>query len=595
MKNRNAADSIFEAITAFLIAGMVALTLLQVVTRYGMHAGFEWTEELARLDLIYLTFFGSIVALRRGQHLRIETLVDALPAKLRRATGIVVNVLSIAVLMVVVWQGIPLLPQFWPVLSAALGWPTTVFYLPVIVGCLVMAIIMLVDLVRSRGADEIRAPPPGRCCMSLFLLFAVMLVCTALGMNIGLAMIASSILYLVAHSGSLTSLPLAIVPMKMLYGVDSFPLLAVPLFMLAGELMSAGGIMTRIVRFATALVGSITGGLAHVNIVVNMIMAGMSGSAVADVAATGSILIPAMVRVGFTGAFAAAVTAAAATIGPIIPPSIPFVLIGSIAQVSIGRLFLGGAIPGILMGFLLMAAAYWVAKRHGYAVERRATLRELGQSFWAAIPALLMPAIVMGGIFTGVTTPTEAAVVAVVYALFLSVGVYRQLSLRDCYRVCVQMGSSTAAIMLTIAGATLLGFIATAEQMGPKLMHVFLSFSSDPLIILLIVNVALLALGCVMEPVPIILLTVPIFFPALAKLGIDPVQLGVVMTLNLMIGLLTPFVGLNLFIASAIARVPLLAVARESVIFIATLIVVLLLITLFPQLVLWLPNYVMGS
>jgi tripartite ATP-independent transporter DctM subunit len=332
-----------------------------------------------------------------------------------------------------------------------------------------------------------------------------------------------------------------------------------------------------------------------VNIVVNMIMAGMSGSAVADAAATGSVLIPAMVRVGFSGAFAAAVTAAAATIGPIIPPSIPFVLIGSIAQVSIGRLFLGGAVPGVLMGLFLMATAYWVAKRHGYAVEKRATMRELTVSFWSSLPALLMPLIVMGGIFTGVTTPTEAAVVAVAYAFFLSVVVYRQLTVKDCYRICVGMGSSTAAIMLTIAGATLLGFIATAEQMGPKLMQVFLSFSDNPIIILLIINLALLMLGCVMEPVPIILLTVPIFFPALTKIGVDPVHLGVVMTLNLMIGLLTPFVGLNIFITAAIARVPIIAVARESLIFIATLVFVLLLITLFPQLVLWLPNYLMGT
>jgi C4-dicarboxylate transporter, DctM subunit len=430
--------------------------------------------------------------------------------------------------------------------------------------------------------------------VSLFLLFAVMLGFMAVGMGIGLSMVASSLVYLVLHAGQSMAIPLAVMPMKMLYGVDSFPLLAVPLFMLAGELMSAGGITARIVRFATALVGWITGGLAHVNIVVNMIMAGMSGSAVADAAATGSILIPAMVRVGFTASFAAAVTAAAATIGPIIPPSIPFVLIGSIAQVSIGRLFLGGAIPGVIMGLFLMATSWWVARRHGYAVERRASARELFRSFWMSAPALLMPLIVMGGILTGFTTPTEAAVVAVAYALFLSVGVYRQLTLRDCYRVCVRMGSSTAAIMLTIAGATLLGFVATAEQMGPKLMRVFLSVSQDPHTILLVVNVAFLVLGWVMEPVPIILLTVPIFFPALTRLGVDPVHLGVVMTLNLMIGLLTPFVGLNVFITSAIARVPVIEVARESLVFVATLIVVLLLITLCPQLVVWLPNQVMG-
>ena len=207
----------------------------------------------------------------------------------------------------------------------------------------------------------------------LLLLFGAMLILMLLGMRIGLAMVASSLLYLLLHLSGPLALPLGVIPQKMLYGVDSFPLLAVPLFMLAGELMSAGGITTRIVRFATALVGWITGGLAHVVIVVNMIMAGMSGSAVADAAATGSILIPAMVKARFPPAFAAAVTAAAATIGPIIPPSIPFVLIGTIAQISIGRLFLGGAVPGVLMGLFLMFAAYRVAKRRSYAIENGPT------------------------------------------------------------------------------------------------------------------------------------------------------------------------------------------------------------------------------
>jgi tripartite ATP-independent transporter DctM subunit len=365
--------------------------------------------------------------------------------------------------------------------------------------------------------------------------------------------------------------------------------------MLAGELMSAGGIMTRIVRFAAALVGWITGGLAHVTIVVNMIMAGMSGSAVADAAATGSVLIPAMIKARFPASFAAAVTAAAATIGPIIPPSIPFVLIGTIAQISIGRLFLGGAIPGIIMGLFLMAVSYWVAKRQKFAVEKRVPFREIMVRFWDSAPALVMPLIIMGGILSGIATPTEAAVLAVAYALLLSVLVYRELSLSDVYRICVRMGSSTAAIMLTIAGATLLGFVATAEQMGPKLMQLFLSMSDNPHVLLLIINVALLVLGWVMEPVPIILLTVPVFFPVLTKIGMDPIHLGVVMTLNLMIGLLTPFVGLNVFVTSAISGVPVIKVAQESLIFVITLIVVLLLISYVPELVLWLPNTIMGK
>ena len=431
--------------------------------------------------------------------------------------------------------------------------------------------------------------------MTLFLLFAGMLILMLLGMHVGLAMVASSLLYLLIRLSEHLSVPLSVIPQKMTYAVDSFPLLAVPLFMLAGELMSAGGITTRIVRFATALVGWITGGLAHVVIVVNMIMAGMSGSAVADAAATGSVLIPAMIKARFPPAFAAAVTAAAATIGPIIPPSIPFVLIGTIAQVSIGRLFLGGAIPGVIMGAFLMAAAYWVAKRQGYAVERRPAVREVVAAFWPSIPALLMPLLIMGGILSGIATPTEAAVLGVAYAAFLSMVVYRELSFRDVYRICWRMGSSTAAIMLTISGAVLLGFVATAEQMGPKLVRLFLSLSTNPLVLLVVLNVALLILGWVMEPVPIILLTVPVFFPVLTRLGLDPIHLGVVMTLNLMIGLLTPFVGLNVFITAAIARTPVIHVARALIVFIAALIAVLFLISYVPGLVVWLPNLVFGK
>jgi tripartite ATP-independent transporter DctM subunit len=221
--------------------------------------------------------------------------------------------------------------------------------------------------------------------------------------------------------------------------------------------------------------------------------------------------------------------------------------------------------------------------------------REILADFWPALPALLMPVIIMGGILTGIATPTESAVLGVAYAGFLSVVVYRELSLRDVYRICWRMGSSTAVIMITISGATLLGYVATAEQMGPKMMQFFLSLSKNPYVLLLIINLALLMLGWVMEPVPIILLTVPIFFPVLTGLGLDPIHLGVVMTLNLMIGLLTPFVGLNVFITAAIAKAPIIEVARSLLFFIVVLVMVLFLITYVPQLVLWLPNLVFGK
>jgi tripartite ATP-independent transporter DctM subunit len=429
----------------------------------------------------------------------------------------------------------------------------------------------------------------------LTLLFVVMLILMLLGMDIAFSMGMAGLVYLVVTALGPFPIPLAVLPQKLVNGVDSFPLLAVPLFMLAGELMNRGGITRRLVRFATSMVGHVRGGLAQVVVVVNMIMAGMSGSAIADAAATGAVLIPSMVRTGYRARFAAAAAVgAASSCGPIIPPSIPFVIIGAIAEVSVGRLFLGGAIPGLFMGFSMMGLVYAIARREDFPREPRESWRRLAVSARDAFLALLMPIIVIGGILTGATTPTEAAVVAVWYAFMLGAGVYRELKLKDIPGVLVDMGTSSGAVMITVAAATVFGWLATAERMGPRLIEAMTAVSANPLVLLLLVNVILLIMGCLMEPIPIMVLLAPILFPVMTKLGVDPVHFGVVFTLNITIGMLTPPVGLTLFLMSAIAKVPVMAIARSCAPFIVLLMGVLLVITYVPGLVLWLPNLVMG-
>jgi len=428
----------------------------------------------------------------------------------------------------------------------------------------------------------------------LTMLFVAMLVLMLLGMDIAFSMGMACLLYLVITAAGPFPIPLTVLPQKMVNGVDSFPLLAVPLFMLAGELMNRGGITQRLVRFATSMVGHLRGGLAQVVVVVNMIMAGMSGSAIADAAATGAVLIPSMVRTGYQPRFAAAVVGAASSCGPIIPPSIPFVIIGAIAEVSVGRLFLGGAIPGIFMGLSMMGLVYVIARREGFPREPRASWHTLMTSTRDAILALLMPIIVIGGILSGATTPTEAAVLAVWYAFILGAGVYRELRLRDVPGLLTDMAMGSGAVMVTVAAATIFGWLATAERMGPRLIAAMTAVSTSPLVLLFLVNVILLIMGCLMEPIPIMVLLAPILFPIMRKVGVDPVHLGVVFTLNITIGMLTPPVGLTLFLMSAIARVPVMAIARACLPFILLLIGVLLVITYVPQMVLWLPNLVMG-
>lgn len=416
--------------------------------------------------------------------------------------------------------------------------------------------------------------------------FLALLVLLALGMPIGFAMVTASLIYMTLVGG----IPLGQVTQSMALSVDSFTILAVPLFILAGNLMNTGGVTRRVFRFANVLVGHLRGGLGHVCIVASMIFAGMTGAATAEAAGLGILEIKAMRDEGYDLDFAAALTGAAATIGPIIPPSIPFVIYGVLANCSVGALFLGGFVPGLLMGLSLMCITFYYARKRNYPRRQRATRRELWASVKESFLPLQCPVIILGGIWGGIFTPTEAASVAVVYALILGLIVYKELRPADLPGIIKSTLVATSTVCFIVAGATLFAWIMAREQIPQQIGAFLLSLTSSPAGLLLILNLFLLVVGCFMEAIAAMTILVPILLPIIVSVGVDPVHFGLVMTLNLMIGLLTPPVGLVLYIVSKIADMSFGRLARATAPFLVPLLIVLALITYIPQLVLWLPN-----
>ena len=385
-------------------------------------------------------------------------------------------------------------------------------------------------------------------------------------------------------------IPLLLVPKQMFSGVDSFPLLAVPFFILAGNLMNTGGITKRLIHFCKILLGHVRGGLSLVNVVASMFFGGITGAAVADTSALGTILIPAMVKEKYDRNFSAAVTAASSTVGPIIPPSIPMVILGTVGEVSIGALFLAGVIPGALVGLSLLAVAYVISVRNNYPKEKRASVKEFFYGLKDAVLALLMPAIIMGGILGGIFTPTEAAVVAVFYAFLVSVLIYREIRWKDIPKIFIDSVVTTSIIMLVIANSAILGWILANQKIPQVVAEIFLSISNNKWVILLLINLFLLFLGTFMETTASLIILTPILLPLAVKLGIDPIHFGLVMVLNLVIGLITPPLGVCLFIACSIARITLEDIVKAIAPFLIAAIAVLFIVTYIPELVLWLPR-----
>lgn len=419
------------------------------------------------------------------------------------------------------------------------------------------------------------------------LCLATLLFLAGIGTPVAYSTILSAIVYL-AVAGQ----DIALAGEQILEGLyRSFILLAVPLFIVAANIMNAGTISDRLLNFCVGCVGRFRGGLGHVNVVASLIFSGMSGSAVADAAGIGKIIIEMMTRGGrYPAGYAAAITAASATIGPIIPPSIPMVLYALISDQSIGYMFLGGVVPGLFIGAVLMVLNAVIATRRGFAREEPVPLQKLPQLTLNAFPALMMPAILLYGIYGGVTTPTEAAAVAAFYALMLATFFYRALKISTLYQIFVDSTRSSAAVGLVIGGALILNYVVASENIPNRLAGVLVGLDVHPLVFLLCVNLLLLFLGALLDATTIILVILPLFIPSCRELGIDLVYFGVIAVINCMIGLITPPYGMLLFVINAVTDIPLGEIIRETWIFIVVLIGALLGLILIPDIILWLPR-----
>lgn len=426
----------------------------------------------------------------------------------------------------------------------------------------------------------------------LLVFLACFLLLIIIRMPISFSMIISSLVYLIMRS----SLSFTIIPEKMTSGINSFPLIAIPLFILAGRIMNTGGITSRIFTFCMAFVGHFKAGLAYVNVIASIIFAGITGSSVADVAGLGAVEIKAMKDEGYDPAYSAAITAASSCIGPIIPPSIIMIVIGVMAELSIGRLFAGGLIPGLLMGFSLLALIWLQTKTHTQQIpppRKRLNSAERWKAIREGLPSVLSPGIILVGILSGMVTPSEAGVIAVVYSMILGFA-YKDLNVKDLYGILFDAGISTGVVLFVIASAQIFGWVITIERVAHSLSALVTHSTLPVWVILIMINLAVFVIGCFLEGTAIVMIVVPVLLPLMRALGMDPVQFAAFLSVNIMIGLLTPPVGMSVYIASGIAGIKSHAGFRKTLPFILPIVITLLLTTYIPAVSLWLPTLIFG-
>lgn len=421
--------------------------------------------------------------------------------------------------------------------------------------------------------------------LHLAILLIPMLALICLGLPIFASMGVTCLIY-----AFLFHIPLMVLAQSCVAGLGSYDLLALPFFLLAGHLMNLGGITTRLLDFSAALVGHVRGGLSHVNILAAMVFSGVSGSAVADASAIGSVLIPAMKKQGYSASYAAAVTAASSSIGPVIPPSIPMVIFGLLTGTSIGKLFLGGAIPGILMGLYLLIASFIISRRRQYPANPKASFKQVLRTSKHALAAMVMPVIIIGGISSGIVTPTESGAVAVAYALLFGLLLYKEIKLKELFSVFCRSMFETSIVMIIVAVSGLFVWIIANIGLGAALVTLFKSVSTNKWMVLILLNVFLLIWGTILDPLTAMFVLIPIFVPLVNEVGIDLVHFGVVVVINLGLALLTPPVGAVLFLTTSMAQADFEAVVKEIMPFLIALIVALFTCIFIPSLVLWLPG-----
>ena len=422
----------------------------------------------------------------------------------------------------------------------------------------------------------------------IILLIVVFAICLLLRFPIAFALGLSCLVYVLSSGMS----PI-VIPMKMYSGIDLFILLSVPGFILAGNLMNHGGLTAKIINFCNHLFGHIRGSLALTNVGASMVFAGISGTAVSDTASIGSMMIPAMEKEGYDKGFSCAITAASSTLGPILPPSVPMIIAATLSGLSVGKLFLAGAVPGLILGFGLLGLTYWIAKKRQFPKHRKHSFKEIVISFADTFWALLMIFIILYGIIGGIFTPTEASIIAVLYAMVIGFFVYRKLNFKNFQKILIDSMKTTASLMVLIGFANLFGWILIVEKFPEMISTEILAFTDNKYVILLLINILLILVGSFMETIAALLILFPVLLKIAIGVGIDPLHFGVVVVLNLIIGLATPPVGICLFVASSIGKISLGKISKEILPFLVLSLIVLLFVSLFPQLSLYLPNLIL--
>ncbi len=420
------------------------------------------------------------------------------------------------------------------------------------------------------------------------LLILVFIICLFLRFPIAFALGFSCLIYVLFKG-----IPLVIIPAKMYSGIDVFVLLSIPGFILAGNLMNQGGLTEKIINFCNHIVGHIRGGLSLANVGTSMLFAGISGTAISDTASIGSVMIPAMKKEGYEAGFSCALTAASSTVGPIIPPSVPMIIAATLSGLSVGKLFLAGAIPGLMLGVGLMAVAYYISQKRNYPKHPKSTFRQMAGSLVDTFWALLMTFIILFGIIGGIFTPTEASIIAVIYALIIGFLVYRKLTFKNVIAVIMDSMKTSASLMVLVGFANLFGWILITERFPQLISENITAFSQNKYVVLLLINLLLIFVGTFMETIAALLVLLPILLKVAVAVGVDPIHFAVIAVLNLIIGLTTPPVGVCLFVASSIGKESIGTVSRAGLPFLAISMVVLVLVTLFPQISLLLPNWLM--
>lgn len=597
----------------FLI--IFCILIAQILSRQVFHSPLIWSEELAKLLFVYVGMLGISVAIRKQEHVYIDFLTNLMPAKIRKISNTFVQLIIFACIFFFIHFGIrtfnsasfPIdalggISEKWifaalPVVAALMmirffqaqsqNFKEDKSYLPATF-FIVSAVILLAILFFApdwfkvlRITNYVKLGSS-----AVYVALLVWLVIMFLGVPVGWSLFIATLLYFAMTRWNVVNAASD----KLVYSLNSFPLLAVPFYILTGILMNTGGITERIFNFAKALLGHYTGGMGHVNIGASLLFSGMSGSALADAGGLGQLEIKAMRDAGYDDDICGGITAASCIIGPLVPPSIAMIIYGVIANESIAKLFIAGFVPGVLVTIALMAMNYYVSKKRGYPRTPKASREQLCSAFKKAFWAILTPLLIIGGIFSGLFSPTESAVVAAAYSVIIGKFVYKELTLKTLFNSCVEAMAITGVVALMIMTVTFFGDMIAREQVAMRIADVFVAVADSPLMVLVMINALLLFLGMFIDALALQFLVLPMLIPIAMQFNIDLVFFGVMTTLNMMIGILTPPMGMALFVVARVGNMSVSTVTKGVLPFLVPIFTMLVLITIFPQVITFIPN-----